>query len=138
MSGDARALTAAILVLAVAGAGREAWFHFHVEPDRPVRHLDQEYSDLLPLLPRQGEAGYVSDISMAETRSPSEVNEEGKGRYLETQYAVAPLILRFGDASLPLVVVHFEDRAALQPTLDAHRLVLAGPVGRHTALARPR
>ncbi|HET7787983.1 MAG TPA: hypothetical protein VFL36_18580 [Myxococcales bacterium] len=129
-------VTAAIGVLSALGLCRAAYFHFLVEPDHPVRHFDREFRDVKEALPPEGEVGYVSDVSLDE--APGEVNEAGKEPYLEVQYAVAPVILRYGDATLPLVVVRLADPARLDEVLERNRLRFFSWAGPRIALARPR
>lgn len=129
-------ITAAIAALSALGLCRAAYFHFVVEPDHPVRHLDREFRELADALPPEGEVGYVSDLPMEE--APGEVNEPAKGGYLEVQYAVAPVILRYGDAALPLVVVRLTDPDHLDEVLERRRLRFWSWAGPKIALARPR
>jgi hypothetical protein len=129
-------ITAAVAALAALGLCRAAWFHFVIEPDHPVRYLDREFRQLAEALPPEGEVGYVSDLPMEE--APGAVNEPAKAGYLEVQYAVAPVILRYGDASLPLVVVRLADPARLYEVLERRRLRFRSWVGPRIALARPR
>lgn len=129
-------ITAAIAALAALGLCRAAWFHFVVEPDRPVRHLDREFGQVAEALPPEGEIGYVSDLPMEE--APGEVNEPAKGPYLEVQYALAPRVLRYDDASLPLVIVRLADPARLDEILQRRHLRFSSWAGPRVALARPR
>jgi hypothetical protein len=129
-------ITAAIAVLSALGLCRAAYFHFVVEPDHPVRHLDREFRALVEALPPQGEAGDVSDVPMEE--APGEVNEPAKGRYLEVQYAVAPVILRYGDSGLPLVVVRVADPDHLDEVLEQRGLRFWAWAGPTIALARQK
>ncbi|HEY6912757.1 MAG TPA: hypothetical protein VI356_25475 [Myxococcales bacterium] len=107
-----------------------------VEPERPVRHFDREFRELKEALPPEGEVGYVSDVALEEV--PGEVNEAGKEPYLEVQYAVAPVVLRYGDDTLPMVVVRLADPARLDEVLARHRLRFFSWAGPRIALARPR
>jgi hypothetical protein len=129
-------ITSAIAALSALGLCRAAYFHFVVEPERPVRHLDREFRELVEALPPRGEVGYVSDAPMEE--APGEVNEAAKEPYLELQYAVAPVILRYGDASLPLVVVRMAHPDRLDQVLQRWRLRFWSWAGPKIALARPR
>jgi hypothetical protein len=129
-------ITAAIAALAALGLCRAAWFHFVVEPERPVRHLDREFRELVEALPREGEVGYVSDLPMEE--APGEVNEPAKAGYLELQYAMAPVILRYDDAASPWVVVRLADPDRLDGVLERRRLRFWSWAGPKIALARPR
>ncbi|HZX93072.1 MAG TPA: hypothetical protein VFE90_01040 [Myxococcales bacterium] len=125
-----------IAVLSVVGMVRASFFHFVMEPTHPVRHLDAEYRELPPLLPREGEVGFVTDLPMDE--APGEVNEGPKAAYLEAQYVVAPVILRYGDATLPLVVVSLRDPDRLDDVLRDRRLQFVSWAGPRVAVARPR
>jgi len=113
-----RRLVGAILALAAVGFGREVYFHFWSEPRHEPRRppIDEKFVPLFASLPRQGEAGYVTD-------DPIET-EAGKRRFLETQYALAPLVLRYGDAGEPLLVANVADPSHLDALLGG-RLVIA-------------
>ena len=125
-------LAAAIAALAAVGFCREAYFHFVAEPrlDAWHRSIDVKYEALRERLPGAGEIGYVSD-------DPIE-GETGKRRFLETQYALAPLVLRSGDARAAVVVVNVFDPSRLGELLAARRLELVERVGVGTAVARPK
>jgi hypothetical protein len=129
-------VTAAIALLSALGLCRAAYFHFVVEPDHPVRHLDREFRQLADALPKEGEVGYVSDAPMDE--AAGEVNESAKGTYLELQYALAPLVLRYADASLPLVIVRLTHPDRLEDVLQRRRLRFLSWAGPRIALAQPR
>ena len=131
-----RRLTAAIAALSALGLCRAAYFHFVVEPEHPVRRIDDELRSLVEALPREGEVGYVSDVPI---EGPgSNVDEAAKREYLTAQYAVAPVILRYGDATLPLVVVQLGHPERLGEVLDRRRLRFSSWVAPKIALARPR
>ncbi|MGZ6143130.1 MAG: hypothetical protein ACXWLM_07315 [Myxococcales bacterium] len=125
-------LAAAIAALAAVGFCREAYFHFLAEPraEQWRRSIDVKYEALREALPDEGEAGYVSD-------DPIE-GETGKRRFLETQYALAPLVLRYGDDRSGVVVVNVFDPSRLGELLGARRLELVERIGVGTAVARPK
>ena len=130
-------LTAAVVALSALGLCRVAYFHFVVEPtEHPLRRIDQELRALVEALPREGEVGYVSDVPME--GSDHEVDEVAKRSFLQAQYAVAPVILRYDDATLPLVVVELAHPERLEQVLDRRRLRFRSWVAPKIALARPR
>lgn len=112
-----RRLAAAIVALSAVGFCREAYFHFWSEPRHEPRRppIDEKFAPLFGLLPREGEAGYASD-------EPIET-EAGKRRFLETQYALAPLVLRYGDSRAPLLVANVADPSHLAPILAGRTVV---------------
>ena len=116
-----RRLAAAIVALAAVGFCREAYVHFWSEPRHEPRRppIDEKLAPLLQIAPRSGEAGYVSD-------EPIET-EAGKRRFLETQYALAPLVLRYGDARAPVVIANVADPSRLDALLAGRRAARAGP-----------
>ena len=133
-------IAAMIAVLSAVGFARTAYFHFVSEPlrERPIPGppIDDQFRALLPLLPRSGEAGYVTDDPIL--ASPGVEFQAAKQRFLQMQYAVAPLILRYGDDRVPLVIAHVGDPAHLEGVLREHGLVVVARPGPVTALARPR
>ena len=131
-------IAAAIAVLAAVGFCRTAYFHFVAEPlhEQPIpgSPIDDQFRALLPLLPRAGEVGYVTDepILMA----PGFEYQGAKQRFLQLQYAVAPLVLRYDDDGAALVVANVADPARLEAVLRAHGLVVVARAGPSTAVAR--
>ena len=124
-------LAGALAALAVVGFCREAYFHFVSEPRFEPRRMriDEKFSAVAERVPREGEAGYLSD-------DPIET-EQGKRRFLEMQYALAPLVLRYGDVKAPLVLVNVADPSRLAELVARNGLVLEERVGVMFALARP-
>jgi hypothetical protein len=117
-----RRLAAAIVALAAVGFCREAYFHFWSEPRNEPRRppIDTKFAPLFVWLPRDGEAGYVTDDPIG--------TESGKRRFLETQYALAPIVLRYGDGRAPLVVANVADPSDLDALLAGRTVVArAGP-----------
>jgi hypothetical protein len=129
-----------IAALAVVGFCRTAYFHFVSEPryERPIPGppIDAQFRALLPLLPRTGEAGYVTDEPVLQT--PGFEYQGAKQRFLQMQYALAPLVLRYDDDRAPLVIAHVADPAHLDEVLRAHGLAAIARAGPTTAVARPR
>jgi hypothetical protein len=80
--------------------------------------------------------GYVTDEPLL--LEPGNEIESAKGRFLHVQYAIAPLVLCYGDDRAPLVVANVADPARLDEVLRAHRLSLVARVRPATAVARPR
>ena len=58
-------LEVAVVVLALVGLSRAAFFHFIAEPQTQPRrvHIDERFRRLKELLPAQGAVGYLSDAS---------------------------------------------------------------------------
>ena len=133
-------VAAVIAALAAVGFVRTAYFHFVAEPrhERPIPGppIDDQFRALLPLLPRSGEVGYVTDEPIL--KGPGFEYQGAKQRFLQMQYALAPLILRYDDDRAPLVVANVAEAARLAGVLAAHRLTVVAQVGPSTAVARPR
>ena len=133
-------LAAAIAALAAVGFCREAYFHFWSEPhyERPIPGppIDDEFRALRAALPRSGEVGYVTDQPLL--KSPGFELQAATQQFLQMQYAIAPVILRYDDDRTPLVIANVGDESKLAEVLRAHRLDLTTQIGPRTALARPR
>lgn len=133
-------VAAVIAALAVIGFCRTAYFHFVSEPrnERPIPGppIDAQFRALLPLLPRSGEAGYVTDEPLL--LRPGFEYQGAKQRFLQMQYALAPLVLRYDDDRAPLVIAHVAHPAHLDAVLRAHGLEAIARAGPTTAVARPR
>lgn len=131
---------AVIAALAAVGFLRIAYFHFVSEPGRerpiPGAPIDDQFRALAPLLPLSGEVGYVTDEPVL--KAPGFEYQGAKQRFLQMQYALAPLVLRYDDDRAPLVIANVADSARLPAILEAHRLALVAQVGPSTAIARPR
>jgi hypothetical protein len=129
-----------IAALALVGFCRSAYFHFVSEPGRerpiPGPPIDAQFRALLPLLPREGSAGYVTDEPILTT--PGFEYQGAKQRFLQMQYAVAPLVLRYDDDRAPLVIANVGEAAHLEQVLRAHGLTVVAQVGPTTVVARPR
>jgi hypothetical protein len=131
-------LTAAFVVLGAIGFARAAYFHFHVERHLAnQRAIDERYRAIFAALPRSGTIGYVSDRRVARTPAEYEVSP-GTRRYIEAQYAVAPVILRVDDDRSAIVLADASDRDALHALLDRRKLVAVLDTGGAVALARPK
>ena len=132
-----RRATAAILALAAVGLARMAWFHLAVEPRSPnPPPIDERYRPIRGALPLTGTIGYVSDRRVARTPSEYEVSP-GTRKYIEAQYALAPLILRVDDDRAPAVLVEAVDAAAAAALLDRRKLLPVADSGRGVVVARP-
>jgi hypothetical protein len=131
-------LTAAMVALAAAGMLRMLWFHFVSEPRHvPVRApIDGRYQELRRLVPA-GLAGYVSD-QPASVRFGQEGTPEGTRLYLQAQFALAPVVLRYDDARPPLVIANLADPSKLTDLLRQRGLELVAGAGPGLAVARPR
>jgi hypothetical protein len=126
--------------LAVVGLCREMYVHFVVEAPTDLfrKHpaFDAEYRLLRTLLPASGEIGYVTDVPIL-TRPGSEW-QGPKQRFLQTQYALAPLVLRYDDDRASFVLVNVSDAAHLDEMLRRHSLELIARVSPGVLLTRPR
>jgi hypothetical protein len=131
-------MTAAIVALAAVGMLRILWLHFVSEPrHEPARApIDLRYQALRELV-RSGEVGYVSDLPAA-VRLGEDAATLGTRMYLHTQYALAPVVLRYDDARAAVVVANVADPAVLPELLRQRGLELIAEAGPGLALARPR
>ncbi len=131
-------IAAAIAVLAAVGFCRTAYYHFVAEPrhERPLPGppIDDQFRALLPLLPRSGEVGYVTDEPILTT--PGFEYQGAKQRFLQMQYALAPLVLRYDDDRAALVVANVADPARLGEVLRAHGLAAVAQAGPTTVVAK--
>jgi len=131
---------AVIAALAAVGLLRIAYFHFVSDPrhEQPIpgAPIDDQFRALLPLLPRAGEVGYVTDEPVLKV--PGFEYQGAKQRFLQMQYALAPLVLRYDDDRAPLVIANVADSARLPGVLEAHRLALVARSSPSTVVARPR
>jgi hypothetical protein len=135
---NVRGVTAALVALAAIGMLRIVWLHFVSEPLHQKRRtpIDARYAELHRWLP-EGQAGYVSDLP-AGLRLGEDATGEGTRLYLHAQYALAPVLLRYGDAHAPAVVANVADPSKLSEVLRQHGLELVRETGPGVALARPR
>lgn len=131
--------TRALVALALVGICRIAWFHFVSEPRREPRReaIDPRYQPLRALLPPSGEVGYVSDLPAAAGIGDGAGNP-GTRLYLHAQYALAPLLLRYGDARAPLVIANLADPKRLDSVARDQQLRIIAIAGPGLALMRPR
>lgn len=129
----------ALAALALGGMLRIAWFHFASEPLREPRReaIDPRYQPLRALLPPAGEVGYVSDLPAA-VRIGDDAGNLGTRLYLHAQYALAPLLLRYGDARAPLVIANLSDPARLESVARDHHLQVIAIAAPGLAVLRPR
>jgi len=133
-----RRVTAAIVALAAVGMLRIIWLHFASEPAHESRRMpiDQQYQALRSLV-HSAEAGYVSDLPAA-MRLREDPATLGTRMYLQAQFALAPLVLRYDDARAPLVIANLADPKQLPELLQRRGLELVARAGPGLALARPR
>jgi hypothetical protein len=132
-------LQRAVVALAVVGICRIAFFHFISEPRREPRReaIDPRYQQLRALLPAAGEVGYVSDLPAA-IRIGDDAANPGTRLYLHAQYALAPLVLRYGDVRAPRVVANVSDPARLDAVARENHLEVLARAAPGTAILRPR
>ena len=133
-----RRVTAALVLLAAAGILRILFVHFVSEPRRePVRApIDPRYQALRRLVP-SGEAGYVSDLPVA-VHLGEDAAGLGTRMYLQTQFALAPVVLRYDDARANVVIANVANPAMLPELLRQRSLALVAEAAPGLAVARPR
>lgn len=136
---SAARVAAVIAALSAVGLCRTAWFHFIVEPhvERPIPGppIDDQFRALVPLLPRSGEVGYVTDEPIL--LQPGRELQGAKQRFLQMQYSLAPVILRYDQDRLPLVIVNVADPQRLSDVLRSHALTVVTQVAPNLAVAEP-
>ncbi len=123
-----RTLSRVVAVLAIAGAAREAYFHLVSEPiaqlpaaarkERP----ESRYAQARLLLPRTGRIGYLTDVPVSAAPGPREGAELGTWFYLQAAYALAPLVLVYGEAGTDPVLASVADPARLDELARKHGL----------------
>ena len=131
-------VTAALALLAAAGIVRILFLHFLSEPRRepPRAPIDPRYEALRRLVP-SGEAGYVSDLPVA-VHLGEDAAGLGTRMYLMTQFALAPVVLRYDDARAQVVIANVADPAKLTDVLRQRSLALVAEPAPGLAVARPR
>ena len=129
----------AVVLLALVGICRIAYFHFVSEPLHEPRRapIDLRYQRVRSLLPGSGEIGYVSDLPPA-TRLGEDAASAGTRLYLHAQYSLAPLVLRSGDVHAALVIANVSDPARVSEVLDRNGLRLVASAAPGVVVARPR
>lgn len=130
-----------VFALAAIGLGRELWFHVVVEriwalPEEAARSVrpDDRYAVVRALLPRKGRIGYLTDEPLS--FRPGSPPTHGNERYEEALYALAPLILRYGDADQPVVLVDAADPVNVEGLCSAYRLAIQVRPAAGMAVAR--
>ena len=130
---------AAIAALSLVGFLRGGYLHLFSEPrNEPVRErIDARYQALKALLPPAGPVGYVSDEPAA-ARPEDNPSSPGTRLYEQAQYALAPLVLRYGDDRAEVVVANLLDPRRLQEVAQSHGLAVAAEAGPGLAVLHPR
>jgi hypothetical protein len=133
-------ITAAVAMLAVVGMLRSVWLHFVSEPLHDVRRerIDPRYAPAKALLPSTGEIGYVSDAPVATGPESIEATHVGTRLLEQAQYALAPLVLRYGDDRASFILANLADPANLGTIARERRLVVIAEPSPGTAVLRPR
>src|SRR5207237_10434831 len=90
------------------------------------------------LLPPAGEIAYVSDEPVATDPESIEATAAGTRLFEQAQYALAPLVLRYGDDRAPFVLANLADPAQLAAIARERRLVVVAEPFPGTAVLRPR
>ena len=131
-------VTAGMALLAAVGILRILFLHFVSEPLREPRRapIDPRYEAVRRLVP-SGEAGYVSDLPVA-VRLGDDPAAPGTRMYLQAQFALAPVVLRYDDARAPVVIANLSDPAKLPELLRQRSLALVAETSPGLAVARPR
>lgn len=133
-----RRVTTAMAVLAAVGILRILFVHFVSEPLREPRRapIDPRYEAVHRLVPA-GAAGYVSDLPVA-VRLGEDPAALGTRMYVQAQFALAPVVLRYDDARAEVVIVNLADPANLPDLLRRLSLALVLEAAPGLAVARPR
>jgi len=97
--------------------------------------FNEELRALATLLPARGEVGYVTDEPI---QSPGGEWQGPKQRFLQLQYAVAPVVLRYDEDRAPLVLVNATSEKSLKELVARHGLVVVARVSSGLAVARPK
>ena len=132
-----RSASIAACALAAVGLCRSIWFHAVVEARSPREaRMGARYEPVRPLLMGSAAAGYVSDEPV--DVAPGEVPHPASTKlYQQALYALAPVVLRYGDDHAPLVLVNLRDPARLEAVVREHRLQAVAVLGPGLALAKP-
>ena len=123
-----RTLSWATAVLAATGAAREAWFHLVSEPIMQLASAARErlpeagYAQVRLLLPRTGRVGYLTDLPVSTVPGHREGDELGTWLYSQTVYALAPLVVVYGDAGTDPVLACVVDPGRLDDLAHRHGL----------------
>ena len=134
---SSRAAAIAVCALAAVGLGRSVWFHAVVESRDPrAPRSDVRYQEVRGLLAGSASAGYVSDEPV--DVAPGELAHlASTKRYQQALYALAPLVLRYGDDRAARVLVNLGDPARMDGVLREHRLRAVARPGPGLAVATP-
>ena len=127
----------AVCALAAVGLCRSVWFHAVVESrDAREPRSDLRYQRARGLLAGSAVAGYVSDEPV--DTAPGEVAHLlSTKRYQQALYALAPVVLRYGDDRAPLVLANLGDPARMDAVLREHHLEAVALLGPGLAVAKP-
>jgi hypothetical protein len=132
-----RSACIAVCALAGLGLGRSVWFHAVVESREPrAARSDLRYEPARRLLAGSASAGYVSDEPV--DVAPGEVAHlPSTRRYQQALYALAPVVLRYGDDRAPLVLANLGDPARMESVLREHHLQAVALLAPDLAVAKP-
>lgn len=132
-----------VAALAVLGMGREAFFHLLAEPIGQLPAVvhaprsDERYLELRKLLPLGARLGYLSD-ELIDTEPGPVAHEPGTKLYQQALYALAPVVLLYGDDRAPLVLANLSNAGALEALARAHGLRVVKEFSPTLALLEPR
>jgi hypothetical protein len=123
-----RVVAPAVAVLALVGIAREAWFHFVSEPawtlPAKVRapRPEERYRAVRAALPPAGRVGYLSDLPVATRPAERPEYDYGTWLYQQAQYALAPIVLVYGESRTETVLANVLDPAGIDALARAHGL----------------
>ena len=140
-----RPVALTVAALSVLGLSRQAFFHLVAEPVTQLSaaarapRSDLRYLELRRALERLGakSVGYLSDEPVDTQPGPS-AHPLGAKLYQQALYALAPVVLRYGDDRAQLVLVNLNSPASLEPLARAHRLSVVQSFSPTLALLAPR
>jgi len=130
-----------VIALAAVGLGRQIWVHCFAERIWTLpaaasgARPDARYAAARAFLPASGRIGYISDEPL--TLRPGSLPTRGNDKYQQALYALAPLVLRYGDAALPYVLLDATDPAGVAELCARHALVVDLPAAGGVAVAHP-
>jgi hypothetical protein len=127
----------ALVLLGGIGLCRATYFHLFAESPHQAAwpRIDSRYSDLRAMLPANGIVGYISDQPVG--IRPGGETFPGTRLFLDAQYALAPLVLRYDDDRSAVVIADLADPRKLPDLLKGRRLSLVAEPHPGVALLRP-
>jgi hypothetical protein len=120
-----------VAALAAVGVARQGYFHLISEPvwRLPERwreaRPEERYRTVRSALPAAGRVGYLTDLPVSTRPGVLESDELGTWLYQQAQYALAPLMLVYGDATTEVVLANMNDPARVDALAREHGLRVA-------------